>query len=303
MKNKIKKLLDKLPYIRSLKRELKELAIYKTKYPPGHYYSPIVAPNSIDEKVFFEIKSNKIEGLELCESEQLQLLSEFAKQYNAIPFKDEQSNELRYFFKNVHYSYSDAIFLHLMIRHFKPKNIIEIGSGYSSAVMLDTNELFFENKIKLNFIEPYPTRLFSLFRNEDKDKHQTIVKNVQDVNLELFDQLNENDILFVDSTHVSKAGSDVNKIIFEILPRLKKGVLIHFHDIFFPFEYPKNWVLKWSGFGWNEDYILKAFLMYNNQYKVIMFNTFLEHFHRDWFTQNMPNCLKNEGGSIWLQKQ
>jgi hypothetical protein len=119
---------------------------------------------------------------------------------------------------------------------------------------------------------------------------------------ELFDQLNENDILFIDSTHVSKTNSDVNKILFEILPRLKRGVLIHFHDIFYPFEYPKEWVLQWNGFGWNEDYILKAFLMYNNQFKIVMFNTFLEHFHKEWFKENMPLCLENEGGSIWLQK-
>lgn len=302
MKKIIKRVLNKLPYIRTLK---KELDIYKTQNPPGHYYSPIVSVQKIKEKEneIFKIKSNKIPELELNENEQLDLLSKLVLQYKSIPFNDEKLNGLRYYFNNSFYSYSDAIFLHLIIRNYKPKSIIEIGSGYSSAVMLDTNDLFFNNSINFTFIEPYPERLFSLFKNDDKEKHKTIINGLQDVNIELFDKLNENDILFIDSTHVTKTGSDVNLILFEILPRLKKGVLIHFHDIFYPFEYPKDWVFNWKGFGWNEDYILKAFLMYNNKFKIILFNTFLEHFHKDWFSENMPNCLKNEGGSIWIQKQ
>jgi hypothetical protein len=302
MKEKIKKFLDILPYISSLK---KELNVYKTQNPPGHFYSPIVSASKIKrkEKEIFTIKSDKIIGLELYEDELIMLLTELSNLYSSIPFKDEKSNDLRYFYNNNFYSYSDAIFLNLIIRHFKPKSIIEIGSGYSSAVMLDTNELFFNNKINLTFIEPYPERLFTLFKNLDKDNHKMIISDLEDIDIKIFDNLNENDILFVDSTHVSKTDSDVNKIIFEILPRLKKGVLIHFHDIFYPFEYPREWVINWKGFGWNESYILKAFLMYNNQFKIIMFNTFLEHFHRDWFLEKMPNCLKNEGGSIWIQKQ
>lgn len=154
----------------------------------------------------------------------------------------------------------------------------------------------------MTFIEPYPERLLSLLKEKDNQNHKTMVNNVQDIELEVFDKLNENDILFVDSSHVTKTHSDVNWILFEILPRLKKGVLIHFHDIFYPFEYPKQWVLNQKGFGWNEGYILKAFLMYNNQFKILMFNTFLEYFHKDWFDQNMPVCMKNQGGSIWLRK-
>jgi hypothetical protein len=309
MIEKLKQILYKFPYIRSLKSKInnleKELMIYKTQNPPGHFYSPIVNVKEIKDKenTIFVIKSNKITSLNLNENEQLDLLSKFSSLYSTIPFSDEKKNDLRYYFKNGFYSYSDGIFLNLVIRFFKPKKVIEIGSGFSSAVMLDTNELFFENSINFTFIEPYPERLFSLFKDKDKNKHEVIIKVLQNVNLELFDNLQENDILLIDSTHVSKTGSDVNLILFEILPRLKKGVLIHFHDIFYPFEYPKEWVINRNGFGWNEDYILKAFLMYNNQFKIIMFNTFMEHFHKDWFLEKMPNCLKNEGGSIWLQKQ
>ena len=302
MKERIRRMLDQLPYIRTLS---KELQVYKTHYPPGHYYSPIVDKIKVraKENEIFTINSNRIEGLELFENNQFRLLSELSDYYNSVPFKDEKTENMRYYFKNEFYSYSDAIFLHLIIRYFKPKSIIEIGSGFSSAVMLDTNEIFFNKSINLTFIDPYPERLFSLCKDHEKQTIKVLNLDLQDVDIDVFDNLQENDILFVDSTHVSKTGSDVNKIIFDILPRLNKGVLIHFHDIFYPFEYPKAWVINWSEFGWNEDYILKAFLMYNNQFKIIMFNTFMEHFHKDWFLQNMPNCLKNEGGSLWIQKQ
>ena len=246
--------------------------------------------------------SGRITGIELNENEQISLLKTMAENYRTIPFSDEKQPNLRYYYNNGFYCQSDGIFLHLMIRHFKPKRIVEVGSGFSSACMLDTNELFFDNSIRLTFIEPYPDRLYSLFKEKDKVQHKTIDSMLQNVDVALFDQLEPNDILFIDSTHVSKTDSDVNRVIFDILPRLKKGVLIHFHDIFFPFEYPKNWVLQWNGFGWNEDYILRAFLMYNDRYRIVMFNTFLETFHKDWFRQYMPDCLKDEGGSFWLQK-
>ena len=112
--------------------------------------------------------------------------------------------------------------------------------------------------------------------------------------------LEKNDILFIDSTHVSKAGSDVNYILFEILPTLKEGVIIHFHDVFYPFEYPQGWIEK--GFAWNEDYLLRAFLMYNSNFELLFFNTYMEQFHKTWIAKNMPDILKNMGGGLWLRK-
>lgn len=302
IKKIINYLLMKSSYVSLLK---KELDLYKTQYPPGHFYSSIVSKDIVkkNEKRIFEINSNQISGINLNEEKQLILLEDIKDMYITIPFSSHKNEDFRYYFENNYYSYSDAIFLHLLIRHFKPKQIIEIGSGYSSAVMLDTNEMYFNNSIKISFIEPYPNRLFSLCKIIDKTSNTFITECVENIDLSIFNLLNENDILFIDSTHVSKTGSDVNFILFEILPRLKQGVLIHFHDIFYPFEYPKSWVLEQNGFCWNEDYILKAFLMYNNEFEIILFNTFLEHFYENWFLENMPNCLKNRGGSIWLRKK
>jgi predicted O-methyltransferase YrrM len=309
LKSAFKNIISYVPYFKSLLKELndykKELGIYKTQYPPGHYYNPMVSPLEIKEKenAIFSIKNNSIEGIDLNESGQLDLIKTLLENYASVPFKDEKTSDLRYYFNNNFYSYSDGIFLNLMMRKFKPKSIIEIGSGFSSALMMDSNELNLNKSISFTFIDPNPERLYSLIKADDKSNYEIIAKKIQDISLDIFGRLNKNDILFIDSTHVSKTGSDVNMILFDILPKLKPGVLIHFHDIFYPFEYPKEWVLNPKGFGWNENYILRSFLMYNNQYKIVLFNTFLEHFHENWFRENMPLCLKNKGGSIWIQKQ
>ncbi len=301
MKFFLKKLLNRLPYISAL---FNDVVLYKKGYPPGHYYSPVISPEEVKAKedYLFTISSNKIPGIELNEEKQMLLLNELFANYPSIPFDHEKQNDLRYYYHNNAYAYSDGIFLNLMMRHFKPKRIIEIGAGYSSVAMMDTNELFFNNSIALTFIEPFPERFYSLCKPGDKALHTIIVKNLQDIDQSLFETLEDGDFLFIDSTHVSKTGSDVNKILFEIMPLLKKGVFIHFHDIFYPFEYPKEWVLGWSGFGWNEIYLVKAFLMHNHDYGIILFNTFLEHFHEDWFRNNMPLCLKDRGGSLWIRK-
>jgi hypothetical protein len=107
---------------------------------------------------------------------------------------------------------------------------------------------------------------------------------------------------------VSKTHSDVNYIFFEVLPRLRSGVYVHFHDIFYPFEYPKEWV--YQGRAWNEAYILRAFLQHNDRFELLFFNSFLERFHRDTIARNMPLCLRHSkhsmvptsAQSIWLKK-
>jgi hypothetical protein len=270
--------------------------------PPGHFYSPIPSFEEIKRnraKIFGEIPRH-IPGLELHESEQLRVLHDLIQYYESIPFQRDKVEGLRYYFENVWYSYSDAIFLYCMIRHLKPRRIIEIGSGFSSCATLDTNELFFDSSIKTTFIDPNPDLLMSLIKEKDKNMIRVIPQRLQDINLNEFDELQANDILFIDSTHVSKVNSDVNRIFFEILPSLSPGVYIHFHDIFFPFEYPEGWISE--GRAWNEIYMLRTFLQYNNEFRIVLMNTFMEHFHASFFREKMPLCLKNPGASIWIRK-
>ncbi len=294
----IKKIINKLPYVRTLYKNS-----LNSNVPNGHYYSAVFSIEDIKKRqseIWKNIDKDGVNGIELNTLEQKKLVQEFIQYYSQLPFKSEKSIGIRYQFENGYYSYTDGIVLYSMIRYFQPKQIVEIGSGFSSAVMLDTNEIFFDNQINLTFIDPYAERLFSLMTEEDKKRIKVIEKDVQVIPLSVFENLQAGDILFIDSTHVSKTGSDVNYILFEILPILKSGVLIHFHDVFYPFEYPKDWVFR--GINWNEDYILRAFLMYNNKFKVVLFSEYLHKHHKDVFC-DLPLCYKNEGGNLWLEKK
>lgn len=298
----IKNVLNQLPYIKTLYQEnlhtKKNAAV-----PAGHYYSPIVLIDDIkkrEDQIWKNREFDFVNGIELNTQKQIQLLAEFENYYNEIPFKEEQQEGVRYQFKNGFYSYTDGIVLYSMIRHYKPKRIIEIGSGFSSALMLDTNEFFFNKQIDLTFIDPYPERLLSLMTEDDKKNTTVIISDAQVIELEIFKKLESGDILFIDSSHVAKTGSDVNYILFEILPIIKSGVIIHFHDIFFPFEYPKDWVYK--RFNWNEDYFLRAFLMYNTTFEIKLFSDYIHLHHKEAF-KNMPLCYQNTGGNLWIEKK
>jgi predicted O-methyltransferase YrrM len=301
VKKTIKKVIDRLLYVKALKQEISNLK-KNSCYPPGHFYSPIVSIEDIKKRqseIWKNAETDGIQGVNLQTKQQLELVENFTQYYKDLPFSAGNKTKTRYQFENDYYSYTDGIVLYSIIRHFKPKRIIEIGSGFSSAVILDTNELFFDNKIDLTFIEPYPERLISLLTEKDKKQDFIIQSDVQAVSLDEFKKLQAGDILFVDSTHVVKTGSDVNYILFEILPLLQSGVLIHFHDVFYPFEYPKNWVFE--GRNWNEDYFLKAFLMYNKYFKIRLFSHYLHEHYKEVFN-DLPLCYKNKGGNIWLEK-
>jgi uncharacterized UPF0146 family protein len=315
MKSKIKSWLNKLPYIRTLIAERERLTImvnnlrdiYQTWVPPGHYYSPIPSTAELLEyknKIYNISKS--IYGIEMNKDLQISLLNEFQKYYADLDLTFENSGINRYYYSNPSFKEPDAIVLYSIIRHTKPGRIIEIGSGFTSALMLDINEKYFNNTIDLTFIEPFPDLLLSLIREDDTSRMKLIKEKTQNLDLNLFKDLEAGDLLFIDSTHVSKTGSDVNVIFFEILPRLKPGVIIHFHDIVFPFEYPEEWVFntngKWKGFSWNECFILRAFLMFNSSFKILFFGSYLLSEKRDYIAMNMPLFLKSISGSIYIQK-
>jgi hypothetical protein len=285
-----------------LRAEVETLSRSSAFAPPGHFYSPIPSLEDVERDAarLFEEVPREIPGVDLQEDQQLALLQSFVRYYDEMPFKAGKVDGLRYYFENPAYSYSDGICLHGMIRHLEPRRIIEVGSGYSSCMTLDTCERFLGGDVSVTFIEPYPALLQSLLTAEDLAKVRIIPTRLQDVDLCEFDALQANDILFIDSTHVSKIGSDVNRVLFEVLPRLASGVHVHVHDIFHPFEYPKYWFLE--GRAWNETYLLRAFLQYNAAFQVVLMNTFMERYHEAFFEEHMPLCLKNPGGSIWLRR-
>jgi hypothetical protein len=298
----VRKLSEAEAALRELRLEKNHLEhTFRTWVPPGHFYSPIpdVKDLRARESQIFSW-DREVLDVDLDEAAQWRLLQQFAELYPSIPFTSDGGTHLRYCYENPGYSYADAIVLHCMIRLLRPRRIVEIGCGYSSAATLDTNEHFFDGSIDITFIEPFPDVLLSLLRDGDEEAVHLIRTPVQDVPSSVFEALEANDILFVDSTHVSKINSDVNHIFFEILPRLKAGVSIHFHDIFYPFEYPKDWV--YEGRAWQEAYLLRAFLQNNDAFRLIYFQSLMMHRHHEFFAAKMPLCLKNAGGNIWIQK-
>lgn len=271
-------------------------------WPAGHYYSPLPDPKFVDERkaTLFNRQVESIPGIENNEDGQLALAETLSQYYRDLPFTDKERAGLRYYFDNIWFSYGDAIILNAMLRHYKPRRIVEVGSGFSSAVMLDTNDLHLSKQISCTFIEPEPERLFTLLSEEDKKRHEVIVGMVQDVPLTQFELLDANDILFIDSSHVVKIGSDVVHLLTNVLPILREGVIVHFHDVFWPFEYPERWVQE--GKAWNENYLIKAFLQFNSKFRILFFNSYLATHHEREMGQKFPLWLRDTGGSLWLQR-
>lgn len=270
---------------------------------PGHYYSPIPSGAEVrrDAAQLFVRDTRDVPGVDLNESGQGALLDELARHYALMPFGAERRMGLRYFLNNDFFNYADGVFLFCMLMHLRPRRIVEVGSGYSSCAILDIRERFFEGAIHCTFIEPDPARLLSLLNPAEAASLGILRQRVQDVPPAIFETLEANDVLFIDSSHVSKVGSDVNQILFRVLPRLRSGVYIHFHDIFYPFEYPESWICE--GRTYNESYLLRAFLQYNTQFDIALFNGYVQQFHRDRLERTMPLCIHGTGSSLWLRKR
>jgi len=302
---------------KKLIRSLHEEGNFKFVFPftPGHYSSPLPASKEIASRsqALFDRSVTRCPGIDLREEAQLELLENFSRFYDDLPFPTQPGETTRYYYDNGWFGYGDAITLYSVLRHYEPRRVIEVGSGFSSAAMLDVNDLFLDRKVHFTFVEPHPKgekRLLQLLTHEDQDQHIILRKQVQDVHLELFHTLSANDVLFVDSSHVGKVGSDVTHILFRILPELKPGIIVHFHDIYWPFEYPEEY---FSWMAWNEAYFLRSFLQYNKAFEVLYFNSFMARRHTGALREKMPLCIDNPvtedgrwwlgtGSSIWLRK-
>jgi predicted O-methyltransferase YrrM len=275
--------------------------VYETWVPPGHFYSPYPELTEFDKRADQLLSlDSRPEAIALREQEQLELFRELAELLSDVPFPVERRKDFRYFLDNPAYAWGDGLILHAMLRHVKPQRVVEVGSGYSSAMILDTAERWLRPGVELTFIEPYAELLRSLLRRGDDRRVRILELAVQDVEPDVFGQLQAGDILFIDSTHVVKAGSDVNHLFFEVLPRLAAGVVIHIHDIFFPFEYPAPWVHE--GRAWQESYLLRAFLMYNSAFEIAWFQHLMWSRHRPELEGLVPDIARNPGGNLWLRK-
>jgi predicted O-methyltransferase YrrM len=268
------------------------------------YDSPVPDLNFLNENIW--INRSEMVGVNINQDNQLKLLEIFVDKYKEeyceIPNYKTQNKE-EYFIHNGAFDSVDGEILYCMIREFKPKIMIEIGSGNSTLLALkalNKNQELSNEQFEFNAIEPYPSELL---KNGIIGLTKLCSEFVQNLPLDFFLKLQENDILFIDSSHVLKTGSDVKFEILEVLPRLRKGVIIHFHDILLPAEYHKKWILDEKWF-WNEQYILQAFLAFNNSFEVLWSGSYMH--------LNLPDKLKEAfesydkskiwPGSFWIRK-
>lgn len=282
--------------------EYKQRHDVKPYFPPGHYYSPIVSPDE-HTKRYMQSQSQRVGPAPkeiLFDTTGMQtFFAQHADFMAAATFPAQKGLGHRYYAENGGFPLGDALVLRAMIRHANPRRIIEVGSGFSTACMLDTlDEL--GRGVRMTCIEPYPERLKSLLRPADPVK--IIESPVQDVPVERFAELQSGDILFIDSTHVVKTGSDVHYELFEILPALAPGVFIHFHDVLYPFDYPLEWVFD-QNYSWNEAYFVRAFLMYNKQYSIFYSSSYMMHYARSVVNMYFADFPLNPGSGLWLLKE
>ena len=251
-----------------------------------------------------ELEANPIplslDGIKTDRKQMIEKWNSLLPFLNTIPFPQCKTPGFRYAFDNPSYSWGDGSILYAMLRSLQPRRFIEVGSGWSSVCALDTAERHFKKECEFTFVEPYPQLLNSLI-GEVGINVQVIEMPIQQVPLGTFEALKAGDILFIDSTHVLRTGSDVCFELFEVLPRLAAGVLVHFHDMFWPFEYPRKWAVD-ENRSWNELYAVRAFLTNNDDWRIIFFNDYFAKTERKLVAASYPDFLKNSGGALWLQR-
>ena len=275
---------------------------------PGHFYSviPNISKNYKSKKLEFINLDFNDEKHEKIIDELSVYLKDFDKTFGHSNAQERQK-DLKYTVLNGAFEWMDARILYYFMQKLKPKKIIEIGAGNSTLLMTNTKDNF-GLEAQITSIEPYPNDF--LIALEKQKKITLVTKNLQDVDTKTFSELEENDILFIDSSHVLKLDSDVMYYFNKIFPLLKKGVMIHIHDIFFPNDYPLDWFKE--GRFWNEQYFLYVFLQYNTKFKIEFCNSYSEYKFHDLLNELQKNTYERlnkkinsvfSGGSIWILTQ
>ena len=275
----------------------------KLPFPPGHFYSPIVDVDELrrEQARVWPIKPQVL-GIDFNDLYHQRVLHEYFPAFYpdfAYP-QHHDGNPLTFYIENDQFSWLDCRALFVLLRAWQPKRFIEVGSGFSTLLVADVNARFLSQSMRICCVEPYPR---AALRAPSLGLERLLVMRVQEVGLELFDALEAGDVLFIDSSHVAKTGSDVNYLCFEVLPRLRQGVRVHFHDMFFPDDYPKHWALD-ENRSWNEQYLVRALLMYSTHFRVLFGCNYAFTAHAAALREALhdPDGAIWGGGSLWIEK-
>lgn len=277
----------------------------RPRFPLGHYYSPVYDPRELAveprRSQIWPPQPRETVGIDWRDADQVALCTgPFAAQERLDFVDDEPDDPTVYFTTNDQFPALDAWALEAIVQHVRPHRIVEVGSGFSSLVTARVNRERFDGAIDFVCVEPYPRQ----FLLDGVDGISGLrVEKVQDTPLEVFTSLGDGDVLFVDTSHVVKTGGDVPWIYNEILPRLAPGVVVHMHDIALPGDYPPPWVFE--NWGWNERYLVQAFLTFNSGYDVLFSSPYMVQRHVDALLAAFPGFAAHReraGSSLWIRR-
>ncbi len=272
---------------------------------PAHFYSPVPDTRILRKTMKRWNAPSSLAGVNISQEAHeifLRNLQPFSTETASLPNYQSVTQQGL----GEGYSEVDAHTLYLMLRHIKPKRMMEVGSGVSTLFALEAlakNGAEGAEKPTITCVEPYPRR--GLLKLADAGRVHLIKDFVQDVPVTTFRELGEGDVLFIDSSHVLKLDSDVQYLYLEVLPQLQKGVVIHIHDIFFPFATPEpeTWIFRQHQF-WNESPLVQAFLAFNPAFEILLCGSYLHHTAPNLIQQIIPsyNPQRSFAGSLWLRK-
>ena len=275
------------------------------RYPDGHFYSPVVDTAAVAaRRDTIWPAQPRLAGIDFNDAGHLQVLTElFPRFIGDYDYPEHAAADLPasgFYTQNTQFSWLDARALFVLLRAWRPRRIIEVGSGFSSLLIADVNRRWLGGSIDFSCIEPFPR---AFLREPIAGISRLIEQDVQCVPLATFGSLEAGDVLFIDSSHVANTGSDVNFLFFEVLPMLAAGVHVHVHDIFLPHDYLPHWVLD-ENRSWNEQYVLRALLMYSTMFRIEFGCSYAFHAHLPLVKKALahPKGHAFAGGSFWITK-
>lgn len=270
-----------------------------------HYYSPVPDIADLEQRNYFRYRS-KLPGIFWREAEQLAFLAGLGNMYGREcdwPM-GSTTEPYQYYTENDGFGYGCAAGLHCIIRYLRPRRIIEIGSGFSSLVISSALGLNKTPETEYTIVDPYPKPVINSLPRVTRFINQ----RVELLDVDFFESLEKNDVLFIDSSHTVRIGGDVNYLILEVLPRLAPGVAVHFHDIPMPNEYSEVYY-KNPQFRvfWTESYLLQAFLCFNSQYEILLTMSYLMTERREEFSSAFehynPEKHRAISSSFWIRRK
>lgn len=275
------------------------------RFYPGYHGSTIPSGRFLakNRHRIFHAVATEGDGVDLNRDRQRDLLEQFSRHYEGFRPPEAPAPDWLYHYGNSMFGFNDAFILYGIFQVFRPRRVIEVGSGFSSALMLDISRKFLPDT-RFTFIDPYSQTIQQVLASRPDGNYELLREEIQDVDPAIYRSLGPDDILFIDTSHSVKIASDLSAIFFRILPALNAGVIVHIHDIVYPWEYPEQMVME--GRTYNELYFVRAFLQFNSAFEVIYNSSQMELECRNFFHDRMPGYFNQSGQktgqSLWLRK-